>query len=157
VTIGPEFRDFYAREGPAVFKTVFLLCGDRAVAEDATQEAFARALERWSRLRGQPWIGGWATQTAINVAKRSLRRRPVSHDPASATMDQDAAIDLWREVARLPLRQQQAVILHYREDRPVHEIARAMGCREGTVRTHLARARAALRERVEGEVHANSR
>jgi DNA-directed RNA polymerase specialized sigma24 family protein len=45
------FEQFYQREAQAVFATVFLFCRNQAVAEDATQEAFARALERWHRLR----------------------------------------------------------------------------------------------------------
>ena len=57
----PEFEALYRREFLAVFRTVYLLAGTREVAEDATQEAFARALERWSRLRGQTWAGGWVT------------------------------------------------------------------------------------------------
>jgi DNA-directed RNA polymerase specialized sigma24 family protein len=50
-----RFERFYERESHAVFSSVFLLCRNRAVAEDATQEAFARAFERWDRLGSQPW------------------------------------------------------------------------------------------------------
>jgi RNA polymerase sigma factor (sigma-70 family) len=154
VRIDAAFRAFYLAEAPSVFRTVYLLCRDRSVAEDATQEAFARALERWSRLQGQPWVGGWVTQTALNVARRSLRYRPPPEAPPKPEVDTDLGVDLWREVAQLPLRQQQAIVLYYREDWPVEEIAQIMGCQAGTVRTHLARARAALRAQVEGEVHA---
>lgn len=156
MSIDPAFREFYEREAAQVFKTVYLLCRDRGVAEDATQEAFARALERWRRLRSHDWAGGWATKTAVNVAKRSLRRRPPPEAGAPGESDVEETIDLWREVAKLPLRQQQAVILHYREDRSIEEVARVMDCREGTVRTHLARARVALRAGMEGDVHAIS-
>lgn len=38
-----------------VFRATWAFCGDRTVADDATQEAFARALEHWPRLREQPW------------------------------------------------------------------------------------------------------
>jgi RNA polymerase sigma-70 factor (ECF subfamily) len=64
---------------------------------------------------------------------------------------------LWREVRSLPLRQQQAVVLHYRLDLPVEEVARLMEVREGTVRTHLARAREALRAALKGEIDAGGR
>jgi len=60
----------------------------------------------------------------------------------------DDAVDVWRAVRALPLRQQQAVVLRYRADLSTEEIAAAMGCDSGTVRTHLARAREALRARM---------
>ena len=128
-----------------MFSAVFLLCRNRALAEDATQEAFARAFERWARLAPVPWAGAWVTTTALNVARRSLRRR-VLPLPRSWSSPTDDAVDLWDSVARLPRRQQEAVILHYRLGTPIDEIAEVMGCQAGTVRTHLARARQALRE-----------
>jgi len=149
VKAGSEFERFYEREAQAVFSAVFLLCRDRALAEDAAQEAFARAFARWGRLGTQPWSAGWVTTTALNVARRSLRRRPLPphQDPEPATR---ADVDLWAAVRRLPRRQQQAVVRHYRMDLPVREVAEILGCREGTVRTHLARARAVLRSELEG-------
>lgn len=53
----PEFERTYREEFIRVFRTVYLLSYDEKAAEDATQEAFARALERWPRLRDQPWVG----------------------------------------------------------------------------------------------------
>jgi RNA polymerase sigma-70 factor (ECF subfamily) len=150
VTEDQAFRQLYERESAAVFHTVYLLCGDRALAQDATQEAFARAFERWRRLRGKPWVGGWLTSTAVNAARRALRRRPTSVPPPSEERDLDAALDLWRSVRFLPLRQQQAVILRYRLDMSMAEVGSAMGCDAGTVRTHLARARETLRARMGG-------
>lgn len=153
VTGDSEFEPFYEKEVGRVFSAVFLLCRNRAVAEDVTQEAFARALERWDRLSGAPWAGGWVTTTALNLARRGLRRRLVGmivSDPPPA----DETVALWGAVARLPRRQQEAVILHYRIGLPAQEIAQAMGCQPGTVRMHLARARAALREALkEDESH----
>jgi RNA polymerase sigma-70 factor, ECF subfamily len=151
------FQAFYLAEAPMVFRTVYLLSRDRDTALDATQEAFARALERWQRLRGQPWAGGWVTTTAVNEIKRSFRRRRTIEALFAAQDDVDDRLDIWSAVSRLPLRQQQAVILHYRDDRPVGEIAAVLGMREGTVRTHLARARATLRPILEGAHHAAER
>ena len=129
-----------------MFRTVYLLCGDRVLAEDATQEAFARALERWERLRTQPWTGGWVTTTALNVARRGMRRkRPLRATTSDDPTDVEETIDLWALVKDLPRRQQEAVVLHYRMGLSVEEVADVMDCREGTVRTHLARARQVLR------------
>jgi RNA polymerase sigma factor (sigma-70 family) len=148
VSVDPGFRLLYEEEASSVFQAVYLLCRDRAAAEDATQEAFARALERWGRLGNQAWVGGWVMSTALNVARRSLRRRRPHLESVPDERDVDAAVDVWRAVRALPLRQQQATVLRYRADLSIEEIGAAMGCDPGTVRTHLARARDALRARM---------
>ena len=153
----PEFQELYRSEAQAVFSTVYLLCRDRDLAEDATQEAFARALERWSRLRTQPWLGGWVTTTALNVMRRSLRRSRANHPPPPDEPEPDLALWLWQEVGRLPARQQQAVVLHYRLDLPVVHVARLMDCSQGTVRTHLVRARRMLEKSMRGDLDAGGR
>jgi RNA polymerase sigma-70 factor, ECF subfamily len=149
VRVEPRFAELYRAEFQSVFRTVLALCGDREVAEEAAQEAFARALARWRRLRDRPWTAGWITTTAMNVARRNLRRRPAIEPGEPATPDLDASMDLWREVRMLPERQQEAVVLHYVLDLPVSDVAQAMRCEEGTVKTHLSRARSALRVALE--------
>jgi RNA polymerase sigma-70 factor (ECF subfamily) len=134
----------YEREFPAVYRAVRLFCGDGALAEEATQEAFARALARWKRIGSQPWAAGWVTTTALNVARRSLRRRPAAPTEAPPDRDRDAELDLLAEIRRLPARQLEAVALHYLLDLPVADAAAAMDCEPGTVKKHLARARATL-------------
>ena len=148
--IDPEFAELYRREFTTVFRSVLALTGDRELAADATQEAFARALARWRRLRDQSWAGGWVMTTALNVARRALRRRRDVDTPDDEPRDVDVSLDVWRGVARLPARQQQAVVLHYVQGYSVAETAQAMGCGDGTVKAHLSRARAALRAELEG-------
>ncbi len=151
--IDPAFWGLYEQEFRPVFRTVFLLCRDAHAAEEATQEAFVRAWERWDRLRDRPWAAGWVTTTAMNLARRALRRRtlpPRDADPPGP--DAEAGLDLWRAVAGLPLRQQQAVVLHYRVGLPTAGVASAMRCGETTVRAYLARARATLRAQLEEDI-----
>jgi RNA polymerase sigma-70 factor, ECF subfamily len=149
------FVQLYQAEHDKVFRATWAFCGDRGVAEDATQEAFARALERWPRLREQPWVTGWVTSTALNAARR-LQRRRWPHRPETAPVgiaaaaDASGSVELWQVVRALPRRQREAVTLHYLVDLPVAEVARLMGCREGTVKAHLAHARKALRAQLEG-------
>jgi RNA polymerase sigma-70 factor (ECF subfamily) len=150
VTADPGFERFYETEAQSVFRAVYLLCRDRILAEDATQEAFARALERWERLGRQPWAGGWVTTTALNVARRGMRRRRLLRPVHPDNPEPEETIDLWTQVKELPPRQQEAVVLHYRMGLSVEEVARVMGCRDGTVRTHLARAREVLRAALKG-------
>jgi RNA polymerase sigma factor (sigma-70 family) len=152
VRVDERFEELYAVEFGAVFRAAYLLCGDRSVAEDATQEAFARALERWRRLRDRSWTGGWVMVTALNVTRRAMRRRRPDPTPAAWTggpQDPDRDVDLWRAVRTLPPRQQEAVALRYVGDLPVADVAAAMQCSQGAVKSHLARARKALREQLE--------
>ena len=150
--VDPAFLALYEREFRPVYRTVLLLCRNAHLAEEATQEAFVRALERWKRLRDQPWAGGWVTTTAMNLARRAVRRRAEPEAAAAAdtpdASDAEAALDLWRTVARLPLRQQQALVLHYRLGLSTAEAATVMRCAEGTVRGYLTRARETLRDRL---------
>jgi RNA polymerase sigma-70 factor (ECF subfamily) len=149
------FVQLYQAEHGRVFRATWAFCGDRAIAEDATQEAFMRALERWPQLREQPWVTGWVTSTALNAARRLQRRRrwlrwaETAPGEAAAGADESGSVELWQVVRALPRRQREAVALHYLADLPVARVARLMGCREGTVKAHLAHAREALRGQLE--------
>jgi RNA polymerase sigma-70 factor (ECF subfamily) len=149
--VDPRFRELFEAEYGTVFRAVYALSGHRAVAEDATQEAFARCLERWRRLGDQRWVAGWVTTTALNVARRAMRRRPQPTAPDIGPPDLDQELDLWRAVRTLPHRQQEAVVLHYAMDMPLKDVGAAMGCEVGTVKSHLSRARESLRRSLEGE------
>jgi len=140
-----DFEDFCRREYPAVFRACVAFSGSRDTALEATQEAFARAFARWRRLRRNTWAGGWVMTTALNVARRSVR------DPRSPTTsarpaedDVDLRLDVATALAALPPRQRQAVVLHYLADLPVGAVAELMNASEGSVKTHLSRARRAL-------------
>lgn len=52
--VGPAFEDFYGVRKDAVFRAVLVAVGDRAAAEDAVAEAFARAYARWSSVAEHP-------------------------------------------------------------------------------------------------------
>jgi len=151
VAVAEGFQTMYEAEFAKVFRAVALVCGDRHVAEDATQEAFARALARWRRLRNASWAAGWVTTTAINVARRQLRLLPAPVDAPAGESDREAVVDLRAAIRQLPPRQQEAIALHYLLDLPVADAASAMRCDEGTVKTHLSRARTALGRLLEQE------
>ncbi|MGE5225895.1 MAG: RNA polymerase sigma factor [Planctomycetaceae bacterium] len=145
-SVDPHFRALYEREFDAVVRAAYLLCGDAHLAQDASQEAFARALARWRRLQHHPSPGGWVTTTALNVVRRSLRRRPaeVPAEGVAIAADLDDRLAVRAAVRSLPRRQQEAVVLHYLLDLPVAETAAAMGVDAGTVKTHLSRARGSI-------------
>lgn len=151
---GLDFETFYATEFQRVFKAVYLSCGDRSLAHDATQEAFERAFVRWRRLSREGWAGGWVMTTALNLMRKDLKR-PRDADlarvaPSVATDRYET--DLLDILRGLPHRQRAAVLLHYVADMPVREVADAMGVAEGTVKALLAQAREKLRTTLGGPV-----
>jgi RNA polymerase sigma-70 factor (ECF subfamily) len=141
-----------------VFGLAFSVLRDRAAAEDLAQEVFVKLWQALPRYDGRAKLSTWIYAITRNAAISALRsrRRSVSmsdpavfeevesRDAAPETGDDDAS--LWREVHALPEKQRQAVILYYQEERSVEEVAEMMGLPLNTVKTHLHRARAALRE-----------
>ncbi len=131
----------------------------REDAEDVAQESFVRAWLALPRFRGESAFGTWLHRI---VARRALDRaatlqvrraretevESVGELPAAPGRTHDVALArrLERLMARLTPPQRAAVTLFYFEDRPVEEIALVLGSPENTVKTHLSRARAALRE-----------
>ena len=109
-----DFREFYEREYPTVLGATFLLARDRSAAEDATQEGFARALERWERLRDKEWVGGWVMRTAMNSVRRSrrLRSRVASGPAAEAAVQLGAKIVLVHVVGSIVSRARAARALN---------------------------------------------
>src|SRR5439155_16910862 len=70
-----DFGDWYELEAPEVARTLGVALGDRARAEEATAEAFARAFSRWEQVRVMSSPVGWVYQVALNEARRGFRRR----------------------------------------------------------------------------------
>jgi RNA polymerase sigma factor (sigma-70 family) len=154
-SLGEGFESLYSREFAMVYRVTCLVARNRQAAEEATQEAFARALERWSTLAGQPWAGAWITRVAVNEAKRTRASRwrivSLEHDVGIPEADWSSIIALRVAMRGLSRRQQEAVILHYIRDEPLAVVARTTGCRIGTVKSHLSRARESLHEFLEVE------
>ena len=116
------------------------------------QEALARAWERSERGDRIESLAAWVTRVAVNLSKSRLRRMRVeakhreisealSDGSASAS---DARIDVARALAGLPQRQREVTVLRYYLGLTVAEIADTLELHEGTVKTSLFRARAAL-------------
>jgi RNA polymerase sigma-70 factor (ECF subfamily) len=129
---------------------VGVIAGSRAVAEDAVQEALARAWERSERGEEIRNLGAWVTTVSLNLSRSALRRRRVERratqrlDPPRTDEPSSDRIDVERSVSALPRRQREVVVLHYFLGLEVREIAEVLGVSDGTVKTSLHRARSAL-------------
>jgi RNA polymerase sigma-70 factor (ECF subfamily) len=145
-----EFRTAYVELFPLAYRVAYRFTGHRDDAEDAAQEALARAFQRWGRLRGRSWIAGWVLTTTLNILRRRRPPAPSENDgTAPPEADVDSSMDLWTAIRRLPKRQAQAVVLYYLADLPLRDVAVVMGCREGTAKAHLDRARKHLAASIE--------
>jgi RNA polymerase sigma-70 factor, ECF subfamily len=160
-----DFAEFYEASYGRVVALVAAIVGERHQAEDIAQEAFARALTRWSRVARydlpEAWVRRVALRLTIDAGRRTRRAVRLSarlaaglagergrthdlHDPR----DPLAVTALSLALMRLPLSQRQVIVLYYLADLPVEDIARDCGVSVGTVRTRLA----AARHRLEREL-----
>jgi RNA polymerase sigma-70 factor, ECF subfamily len=137
-----DFETFFDDEYGPVLRTVALAVGDRGRAEEVTQEAFARAFRKWRTVSQLARPAAWVYVVALN-AERTRRRRDarvvavepqVTADPSAGV---DAGVMVRQLLERLPPRQRAAVVLRYLGDLTVPEVARALGCAEGTVKSTL--------------------
>jgi RNA polymerase sigma-70 factor (sigma-E family) len=156
----PELSAFCEDEHPRLVGALSLYCGDRGVAEELAQDALARACRDWGRVRRLEAPGAWAHRVAINLANSYFRRRAAEtrakrrlldrqRVDARAGADPAAAIAIRTAVASLPRRQRTALVLRYYADLPVGDVATAMGCPEGTVKSLTSKAIASLRHELQ--------
>ena len=138
-----------------LFRAALAILGDAQEAEDAVQEAFLRYLEKRPELRDGEHEKAWLLKVTANRCKSILRSR--RRHPAEELLDIYPAPDqesreLVEAILTLPPNQRSAVHLHYYEGYTSEEIGAILGQRPGTVRSHLSRARDALRRYLtEGE------
>jgi RNA polymerase sigma-70 factor (ECF subfamily) len=149
-----DFETWFRSEYPRVLGALVLALGSREAAEEVTAEAFARAYERWDRVRGLARPGGWVYTVALNEARRKWRRRALewrllSKSRAESPVAPETGVELWDLVRTLPPRQRTAVVLRYVGDLSEAEVAKAMGISTGAVAKTLHVARSRLGSRLE--------
>jgi RNA polymerase sigma-70 factor, ECF subfamily len=159
-----EFVEFYQGCYSRVVALAAVLLGDQHEAQDVAQEAFARALGRWPRLRTfdvpEAWVRKVAFRLAVDASRRIRRQRLLSQRLAGARPRDGQVSRLPGEqlqysevadaLAALPMNLREVIVLHYVADLPVDQIARECGMSSGTVKSRLVAGRrrleAALKE-----------
>jgi RNA polymerase sigma-70 factor (ECF subfamily) len=150
-------REFLATDYPRLVAAIGLMSGNRAAAEDAVQDALARAWERSERGERIESLPAWVTTVAMNLVRSGLRRvraerrargraSPTHSFPSASSVE--AGVDIGRALDALPRRQREATVLRYYLDMDLAEIARTLKVSEGSVKTTLYRARQALAIRL---------
>jgi RNA polymerase sigma-70 factor (sigma-E family) len=154
-----DFAEFYREAKDDCLRTVLVSVGDRDTAQELVAEAFARAWASWRTVSGHPAPRAWVVRTALNasVSRWRRRRREVSLADPGAVADRpvfDGAADgpvdatIMAALLRLPARQREVVALRLFLDLDTARTAEVLGIAPGTVRAHLTRATAALREEL---------
>lgn len=153
-----SFEEFFLRERAELYGTLCLVTRNRHEAEELTQDAFVRVLERWDRVSTMDNPRGYLYRIAMNAFRSRYRRAVLAAkrtfgvtppDDGIATVDErDAAV---RALVTLSPRQRAAVILIDLLGYPSEEAARMLGIRASTVRMHTWRAHTALKETMRHE------
>lgn len=152
------FAVLYRRHYAAVAGYLYRRTGDVHVTEDLVADVFVSALRAMPRYRqrGRPFRN-WLYAIATNAANRWARRRrrwfhePLNDQTATAAEEDrhHAAGEAQQALLALSPKHQAVLTLHHVEGLRVEEVAAILGCRVGTVKSRLSRARAQLRARLE--------
>ena len=146
--------DLYHSSYRRLVAQVYAFTTDLSEAQDAVQEAFARALARRGHLSDIDAPEAWLRTVAVNIVKRRwrrkqlldrilLRERPVTRFLEDAP-EPDRA-DLREALATIPRTYREVIVLHYLADLPVDEVAAILEVPVGTVKSRLSRGREALK------------
>lgn len=146
------FEELVRRRQSPVRSLLRRLCGEAALADDLAQQTFMAAWSQLGRLRQHAAFGGWLRQIAVNTWLGHLRRRGETwislpeELEATATVDPSLALDMERLLARLKPAERVCVVLAHVEGLSHAEIAAATGWPLGTVKSHVLRGSARLRQ-----------
>jgi RNA polymerase sigma-70 factor (ECF subfamily) len=146
-----DFDEFYAATFRRVVGHVYAMTGNLAEAEDAVQEAYARAWQRWRKVRalGDPeaWVRTVAHRVSISAWRKATNRLAAhrrDHRPEPLPGLNPDHIALVNALRAISADQRQAIVLHHLVGMSVDDIAVELGVPAGTVKARLSRGRKAL-------------
>jgi len=144
-------REVYEASYRRLVAQAYAVAGDRVEAEDAVQEAFARAVAAGDRFRRVDNPEAWLRTVALNVLRRRWRRAslfraltPRLATPADVPGISEDHVAVVQGLRSLPFQQRETLALFYLGDLSVQEIAATLGVADGTVKSRLTRGRTAL-------------
>lgn len=153
-----DLHAFVEGRRAALFRSAYLLCGNRDEAEDLVQTALVKVVlgaRRHGRLEN---LDAYARRTLVNTfiaGRRRFWRRERAYgelpDVPEQVPDNDTGLMVRAALAQLAPKQRAVLVLRYWEDLSVAATAELLGMRESTVKSHTARGLAALRAVVREE------
>ncbi|HTX46766.1 MAG TPA: SigE family RNA polymerase sigma factor [Solirubrobacteraceae bacterium] len=151
-----DFDRFVNDSAAGLLRTAYLIVWDLQEAEDLVQETLIKVAKRWPKVRRMAHPVAYARRVLVNLAlddkQRRARRRseltaaqptPCGHDPSSLIDTHD---ELIAALATLPERQRAVLVLRYFLDLPEAEVAAALQCSLGTVKSTASRGLARLEQ-----------
>ena len=136
---------FLAARWSSLYRLACLLTGSPAEAQDLLQESMEKVCLRWTRISGtempEAYVRRLMVNTLVSRSRKPFRRRELldgGEDPGSVESPEQAVVDraaLWPLVCALPVRQRAVIVLRYYEDLSEQEIAEALGCSTGSVKS----------------------
>jgi RNA polymerase sigma factor (sigma-70 family) len=152
-----DFAEFYRESRDKCLHAVLVSVGNQDTAQDLVDEAFARACASWRTVSRHPAPAAWVVRTALNanISRWRRRRREVPMPDPGTIADlpavseaSDGPVDprIMSALMRLPARQRQVVALRLFLDLDTGRTSEVLGITPSTVKAHLARALASLRD-----------
>lgn len=150
-----EFKEFVTARWSHLVRTAYLLTGDVHHAEDLTQTALVKAYRSWRRVSRSDRPEAYVRRMLVNCNSDRFRKRRVTEaltavppdvagrDEAVSWADERSA--LLAALAGLPPKQRAVIVMRYWEDLSEAEVAEALGCSPGTVKSQASKALAKLR------------
>ncbi len=146
-----ELEALYRERLQQYTRAATAIAGDEESGRDAVQDAFAKAVRKRRRFRGEGELEAWVLRIVVNAARDARRRR-------LRRVDVPVPVGMRAEELGLPLellteRQREVLFLHYYADLGYAKIAQALGISAGTVGATLSAARQTLRGAITKEIH----
>jgi len=145
--------EIYARACGPLVGLLTVMGGSVTEAEEVAQDAFVKLIDNWARVRDYEDVDAWlrlvATRLLISrhrrakVARLGLARIAARTTPTTPGPSPDG-LDLMHALSALPVPSRAVLVLHHAHDLPLDEIATLLRVPVGTVKSRLARARAAI-------------
>ncbi len=150
----------YTEHYRALVRLAALLLDDVGASEEVVQDAYVKMHGAWRRIQDPDKAAAYLRSTVLNLARSRMRRRLVARKHATAPMpdapsaEYDALAraerqDVVTAIKALPARQREAIVLRYYAELSEAQIAEAMGCTPGAVKSHIHRGKAALANHLE--------
>lgn len=146
-----EFSQFFTSRFDQARRTAFALCGNWSEAEEIAQHAFVKVYAKWPKIRrdsSDAYLRTVMTRLFLDSRRRVRgRERPVAELPDVPSHDvlPHERPGLLRALQGVPPRQRAALVLRFVHDLSVEQVADALGCSSGTVKSQTARGLQTLR------------